>query len=168
VEKGRDGVLREVTIKYCNSSEQRLSLTGESSKDKTMPRYTERTIRKIVKIFSVEDASLAEDMAEFTQKMKKMPGNFIDADELASTVNIVAPRNCKLKKSKLDTCCCEMHCQLSFHHNLHHKFGADSVLRPVQVGELDEFAWEEVSTYNFASDCLWDNINIDEVLGTQA
>jgi hypothetical protein len=49
VEKGRDGILREVSIKYCNSSEQRLSLTGNSSKDKTMPRYTERAVRKIVK-----------------------------------------------------------------------------------------------------------------------
>ena len=36
VSKGRDGVLREVTVKYCNSSEQRLSLTGESSKDKAL------------------------------------------------------------------------------------------------------------------------------------
>ena len=45
-----------------------------------------------------------------------------------------------------------MHCQLSFHHNLH----------------LDEFAWEEVNTYSVASDGLWDNINMDEVLDTQA
>ena len=168
VEKGRDGILREVSIKYCNSNEQRLSLTGNSSKDRTMPRYTERAIRKIVKIFSIEDASLAEDMAEFEQKMKKMPDSFIDADELAGMVNIVAPKNCKLKKSKLDTCCCEMHCKLSFHQNLHHKFDEDSVLRPVQVGELDEFAWEEVNTYSLASDGLWDNINMDEVLDKQA
>ena len=47
------------------------------SKDKTLPRYTERAIRKIVKIFSVEDASLAEDIAELEQKMKKMPNDFI-------------------------------------------------------------------------------------------
>ena len=46
-----------------------------------------------------------------------------------------------------------MHCQLSFHHNLHN---------------LDEFAWEEVNTYSVASDGLWDNINMDEVLDTQA
>ena len=38
--KGRDGILREVTIKYCNSGEQSLSLAGNSSKDKTLPRYT--------------------------------------------------------------------------------------------------------------------------------
>jgi hypothetical protein len=36
--KGRDGILREVTIKYCNSSEQCMRLTDDSSKDKTLPR----------------------------------------------------------------------------------------------------------------------------------
>ena len=45
-----------------------------------------------------------------------------------------------------------MHCQLSFHHNL----------------PLDEFAWEEVNTYSVAGDGLWDNINMNEVLDTQA
>ena len=62
--------------------------------------------------------------------------------------------------------CCKMHCQLSFHHNLHHTFDEDSIIRPVQLGELDEFAWEEVDAYSLASDGLWDNINMDEVLGT--
>ena len=38
--KGRDGTIREVTVKYCNSGEQSLSLAGNSSKDKTLPRYT--------------------------------------------------------------------------------------------------------------------------------
>ena len=54
--KGRDGIL-----KYCNSGEQHLSLDSNSSKDNTLPRYTESTVRKIVKIFSVEEASMAED-----------------------------------------------------------------------------------------------------------
>ena len=47
VVKGRDSILREVSIKYCNSSEQCWSLTGNSSKDKTLPMYTEKAIRKM-------------------------------------------------------------------------------------------------------------------------
>jgi hypothetical protein len=43
VQKGRDGILREVTIKYCNSSDQKLTLEGDTSKDKTLPRYTDRS-----------------------------------------------------------------------------------------------------------------------------
>ena len=73
--KGRDGIL-----KYCNSGEQRLSLDSISSKDKTLPRYTESTVRKIVKICSVKDASLAEDLAELKKKMEQMHDGFIDTD----------------------------------------------------------------------------------------
>ena len=47
VQKGRDGILREVTIKYCNSSKQKLTLEVDSSKDKTLQRYTDRSVRKI-------------------------------------------------------------------------------------------------------------------------
>ena len=36
--KGRDGTIREVTVKYCNSGEQSLSLAGNSCKDMTLPQ----------------------------------------------------------------------------------------------------------------------------------
>ena len=48
MQKGRDAILREVTIKYCNSSKQKLTLEGESSNDRNLPRYTNRAMRKIV------------------------------------------------------------------------------------------------------------------------
>ena len=42
VEKGRDGIIREAVIKYCNSSEQKLSLgKGDSQPNSTYPKYTE-------------------------------------------------------------------------------------------------------------------------------
>ena len=41
IQKGRDGILMDVTIKFCNSSEQKLTLEGDASKDKTLPRYTQ-------------------------------------------------------------------------------------------------------------------------------
>ena len=57
-----------------------------------------------------------------------------------------------------------MHCQLSFHHNLQHKLDEESIIRPVQLGELDEFALEEVNTYSWNNDCLLDtNINMEVV-----
>ena len=76
VNKGRDNILREVRVKYCNSSKQRLSLTGDSRKDKTLPRYTKRTVRKMVKVFSLDDAHLCDDIKEFKEKMKHMPQDF--------------------------------------------------------------------------------------------
>jgi hypothetical protein len=39
INRGRDGVIREAVIKYCNSSEQKLSLTkGDRAHDSTYPR----------------------------------------------------------------------------------------------------------------------------------
>ena len=73
VQKGRDGILREVTIKYCNSSEQKLTLEGDTSNDRTMPRYTGKAVRKIVKIFSLEDFNPEHDIAEFRKNTQHMP-----------------------------------------------------------------------------------------------
>ena len=70
VKKGRDGILREVTVKYCNSTEQKLSLYGDSSEDRTLPRYTSRAVRKIVKIFSLEDACVEKDIKELQAKFR--------------------------------------------------------------------------------------------------
>ena len=48
-----------MVIKYCNASEQTLSLTrGSDKEDSTYPRYTERVMRKLIKILSIEETSL--------------------------------------------------------------------------------------------------------------
>ena len=41
VERGRDGLIREVWIRYVNASEN-------------TPRFTNRAIRKVVKLFNIE------------------------------------------------------------------------------------------------------------------
>ena len=72
VDKGRDGVIRKATVKYCNSGEQKLSLDKTKSQDdSTFPRYTERAVRKLIKIFSLEETSIAEDMAELDKREKQ-------------------------------------------------------------------------------------------------
>ena len=41
------------------------------------------SVRKLVEIFSIEDASLEEDMAELRKEVYTMPANFINKDERA-------------------------------------------------------------------------------------
>ena len=144
IEKGRDGVIRQVEIKYCNAKEQKLSLTGDSSRDHTLPRYTERTVRKLVKIFSIEDASLEEDMAELRKKMDTMPVNFIDEDERAGLVSTV---------------CCESHAELEVEVNSNNDPQAGNlnmITESIQLGELHEFTWDEVAAYYWDNANLWD------------
>ena len=141
VQKGRDGILREVTIKYCNSSEQKLTLEGDSSNDRTMPRYTDRAVRKIVKIFSLEDSNLEHDIAEFRKKMQHMPAGFIDDDQLNAHVNVSVPEHCSLRNSQLGPCCCQEHCVWKTHFNLKHKLeDEDPVHRTVEAGSYVESA----------------------------
>ncbi|MCP4992378.1 MAG: hypothetical protein GY934_01130, partial [Gammaproteobacteria bacterium] len=142
IEKGRDGVIRQAEIKYCNAKEQKLSLAGDSSRDRTLPRYTERTVRKLVKIFSIEDASLEEDMAELRKKMDTMPANFINEDERAGLDSTV---------------CCESHAELEVSINNDHQAGnLNRITESIQLGELHEFAWDEVAAYYWDNANLWD------------
>ena len=137
ISKGRDGVLREVTVKYCNAAEQRLSLTGDSSKDKTLPRYTIRSVRKMVKVFSLDDAHLCDDIKEFEEKMRFMPQSFQDGlrnpGEMAAIVKArndferVVPAKAKNHKDhcvsagrKQGLHCCVAHCEVSPHYDAHH------------------------------------------------
>ena len=116
-QKGRDGVLREVTVRYCNASEQRLTLEGNSANDSTLSRYTVRAVRKIVKIFSLEDADLGDDIKEFLAKMKEMPRGYMDDEGMLQEVNLctVEPEECGRNSDDLPRCCCQEHCRVNFH-----------------------------------------------------
>jgi len=60
----------------------------------------------IIKIFSIEDASLEEDMAELRKEMDTMPANFINKDERAGLDSTV---------------CCESHAELEVNINKDHQ-----------------------------------------------
>ena len=108
-------------IKYCNSAEQKLSLTKEGrDTDSTYPRYTERAVRRLIKIFSIEETNIAEDLADLSKKMKllRTPDvSLVDVDSLTAQVFMAKPRSCKNKRTQKGECCCEQHCLLVMHHS---------------------------------------------------
>ena len=59
VEKGKDGFIREATVRYQNSNENQ-------------PRTTDRSVRKLVKLFSIDDVSLKEEMQEVEDALIKL------------------------------------------------------------------------------------------------
>ena len=160
VDKGKDGVLREVTIRYCNASEQKLSLTGDSSKDKTSPRFTIRAVRKLVKIFSLEDSHLDEDIREFQEKMKHMSPSFREGlEETRANLSKVVPKvkgevedgeaYCGLSLNKHRHCCVE-HCKFSFHLYTNHvgdwwDLPSDLTMDPVEELEDIDYYQDEDS-----------------------
>ena len=60
VEHGRDNIIRMVKVKYFNGH------------DKT-PEFTLRTVRKLVKLWDIDDVSLADDLAEMQRKFGPIP-----------------------------------------------------------------------------------------------
>ena len=116
-------------IKYCNSSEQKLSLTKGDAQDSTYPMCTDRAVRRLIKIFSVEDGSLAEDLAEIAKKyepFKQAEDSLEDGDDI--TAQVVEkprpggrragpkPQDCVTKKTQQGECCCQEHCNLTVHY----------------------------------------------------
>ena len=55
VERGRDNIIRMVTVKYYNGHQK-------------TPEFTLRTIRKLVKLWDIDETSLADDLAEMHRK----------------------------------------------------------------------------------------------------
>ena len=159
VKKGRDGILREVTVKYCNSTEQKLSLYGDSSEDRTLPRYTSRTVRKIVKIFSLEDACVEEDIEELHAKFK--PDKARNDSLVAEREKFIKSGVCSLTRSQLQTHCCVEHCKVKYHDNLHHKLEVVNSYTAVEFTESEELAWEEKDSDNWDTGEFWGGINVD-------
>ena len=75
IERGRDNIIRMVSIKYFNGM-------------KKTPQITLRTVRKLVKLWDIDDLHLEEDLAELQKKFGPIPqlscGNKADTDDQAS------------------------------------------------------------------------------------
>ena len=158
VKKGRDGILREVTVKYCNSTEQKLSLYGDSREDRTLPCYS-RAVRKIVKIFSLEDACLEEDIKELQAKFR--PDKVRNDNLVAERAKFAKQDVCKLKRSQLQTHCCVEHCKVQHHTNLNHKLEVVDSYKAVEFTEFEELAWEEKDSDNWDTGEFWGGIDLD-------
>ena len=57
----QDGLIRRVVIKYFNSQ-------GESPEDVSQPEFTDRSVRTKVKLWSIDEVSLNDDLVELHQK----------------------------------------------------------------------------------------------------
>ena len=60
VVRGRDQKIRKVIIRYSNASEE------------NMPRFTERSARKLVKLFSVDEFQIQDDLTELQKRIERL------------------------------------------------------------------------------------------------
>ena len=115
VVRSQDGVIRRVEIKYCNASEN-------------APRFTDRAVRSVVRLFHVDDSTWKDDMSRVQQTLKECGVNvFLDEEDTNPTSGNVVLCNdtCLLAPhSKVDAsapaalicgCCCAPHKRFCLH-----------------------------------------------------
>ena len=95
---GKDGLIREAKIRYCNPSEG-------------VPRFTSRPVRTIVRLFNIMDSHWRNDMEE-VRKMLKAKGIDVVVEDRESSENVISQVNLD---DSLCHCCCKSHCALSLH-----------------------------------------------------
>ena len=107
LERGRDGLIRKAVVKYRNATE-------------SQDRETERSVRKLCKLWSEDDWNLQDDLAELAEKLKGIIGDQVIVDQVQLAhlgAHHVAVRQDDAppahQHAHLDGCCCSSHCQLT-------------------------------------------------------
>ena len=112
VTRSRDGVVRRAEIRYHNPGDvtdpdTRLLLTP--------PKFTDRAVRTLVRLFSLDDAYFIEDMAAVEQKLLRDTQGLINFED-RRVVQTVDGRyemvGSNFAEDKTCECCCEGHCSM--------------------------------------------------------
>ena len=138
VVRGRDGIIRKVIVKYINAKEN-------------FPRLTERSARKLIRIWSADDPDLLTDLMEVQARVDVLQGQLQEGGGGPGSANLgeglsnqgaAAVGSCVLEKRC--QCCCLSHCEVNFH-NI---YGTKSV---------EQYSTIEVAGLELANEMDWDN-----------
>ena len=88
--RGSDKMIRKVTIRYTNAGQDGY-------------RTTDRAVRSLVRLFSIEDSYFIDDLAEVEKRMEAL-----NSEDGALAANIVI----NLASEDKCGCCCKAHCSL--------------------------------------------------------
>ena len=95
-----------------------------------MPRFTERSARKLVKLFSVDEFQIQDDLTELQKRIERLqsehglplnsnvPGegnNIVGEPEPTLNAEASGPATNTRSRRANCNCCCKSHCDLSFH-----------------------------------------------------
>ena len=106
--RGRDGVIRKVVVKYTNFKEN-------------FSRLTERSARKLIKIWSADDPDLQADLVKVQDRIDQLQGH-LDGEGAGANAALFLQDGVTLLPCCPDAtpvkgcqCCCLAHCEVTFH-----------------------------------------------------
>ena len=113
VVRGRDGIIRRVIVRYRNTKED-------------FDRFTDRSVRKLIKIYSDDDPDLQLDLTKVQARIDELLETrghrdvaatmmeFFDEASKQDDVQLYTYSQVPIFKSKCQ-CCCKSHCMVSLH-----------------------------------------------------
>ena len=141
--RGRDGVIRRVVIQYRNASEE-------------IKRETERSVRNLIKLYSIDDPDLNQDLSILQRRIDELEDNVgiqLDGDARGQGYTV----SCGGRVTRCG-CCCLTHCSVNFHN-----FSGSKVYYGTSVdtsgGDLPEF--DLVCTWNLDQEEAEDGLDLE-------
>ena len=99
--RGRDGVIRRAVIRYRNASEN-------------IQRETERSVRKLIRLYSVDDPDLYQDLGELQRRIDQLQGQ-LDGPPRVDQQQAGLVHGAMQRGELKCQCCCQAQCKVSFH-----------------------------------------------------
>ena len=135
--RSRDGVVRRANVRYFNHSEKE-------------PRFSDRAVRSLVRLFNIEDNYFISDMAEVEAMMFDLQKKTEEEMQKVEPMKLIKNKDGDYRvKTKDDGprkscgCCCLSHCNQSVHNLSGNLMGVSMAAR---FQELDAF---DMSIYEF-------------------
>ena len=107
--RGRDGIIRKVIIKYTNFKEN-------------FSRLTERSARKLIRIWSADDPDLQVDLLKVQDRIDQLQGHLDEEGAGGANATLILQAGVTLLPCCPDAtpvqgcqCCCLTHCKVTFH-----------------------------------------------------
>ena len=112
--RGRDGVIRRAIIKYQNANED-------------FKRETERSVRKLIKLYSCDDPDLQSDLSELQRRLDLLEGRDDQTSAEGNNLHFYFSNRLQLQEQPTSAkdangsincqCCCQAHCRVNFHNS---------------------------------------------------
>merc|ERR1719347_250302 len=103
----KDQQIRQATVRYHNANE-------------TNPRFSDRAVRSLVRLFNIEDNYFVRDMAEVESIIKRMEEEYkkdaqVKPIKLVKNADGVYSVKASRDVKKSCACCCDGHCKMNEH-----------------------------------------------------
>ena len=136
VTRSRDGVVRRANVHYFNHAEKQ-------------PRFTDRAVRSLVRLFNIEDNYFISDMAEVEAMMFDLREKTKEEVKKVEPTKLIKDKDgtYRVKDSvesskKSCTCCCPSHCRLSVHSLGGNLLGVSMAAKVQGINAFDMSAYE--------------------------